>query len=90
MANTGFMLPLKVEKGQITQFLVLRNQSMCCFGVAPKITEWVTVKLKSGGPEGPIMDEPVTVRGQLHVGAVMQDRAIVDLYQMDGARIVDP
>jgi hypothetical protein len=86
---TGFVLPLVYQKGQITQFLVLRNQSACCFGVAPKITEWVNVKLKGEGLETPPMDQPVTVRGMLHVGAVMQDRGIVDLYQMDGAQLVD-
>ena len=37
MTIKGFMLPLKVEKGVVTELLIMRDQSMCCYGVTPKI-----------------------------------------------------
>jgi hypothetical protein len=89
LSITGFMLPTKTEKGEVTEFLLLRNQSMCCFGVTPKITEWVTVRLAGEGLETAVMDQPVTVKGTLHIGAVVEDSAIVEVYQMDEARMVE-
>ena len=35
----GFMLPLKVEGGLVTELLIMKDQSMCCYGVVPKINE---------------------------------------------------
>jgi len=67
VALTGFMLPLKVEGGLVTELLIMRDQSMCCYGVQPKINEWVSVKMAKTGVK-PVMDQPVTLFGKLHVG----------------------
>jgi hypothetical protein len=67
VALKGFMLPLKVEGGLITELLVMRDQSMCCFGTVPKINEWVSVKMVGKGVK-PIMDQAVTIYGLLKVG----------------------
>ncbi|MBL9126427.1 MAG: hypothetical protein JNL97_02210, partial [Verrucomicrobiales bacterium] len=56
----GFMLPLKVEKGLVTELLIMRDQSMCCYGTVPKINEWVSVKMVGEGVK-PIMDQAVTL-----------------------------
>ena len=37
VAVRGFMLPMKVEHGMVTEFLLLKNQMGCCFGVNPAI-----------------------------------------------------
>src|SRR5258705_3403915 len=63
----GFMLPLKVEGGLVTELLIMKDQSMCCYGTTPRINEWVSVKMKSGGVR-PLMDEPGTLIGTLKVG----------------------
>ena len=34
----GFMLPLKVEEGVVTEMLIMKDQSMCCYGAVPRIT----------------------------------------------------
>ena len=49
VALKGFMLPLKVEGGLVTELLLMRDQSMCCFGTVPKINEWVAVKMTGTG-----------------------------------------
>ena len=46
---TGFMVPVKMEKGLATEFLVMRNTIACCYGCMPDMTEWVIVKMKKGG-----------------------------------------
>ncbi|MDB6065023.1 MAG: hypothetical protein JWR26_1231 [Pedosphaera sp.] len=86
---TGFPLTLAVEKGKVTELLVMKNQGMCCFGTAPKLTEWVTVKLAGEGVESVPMDQLVTVKGTLHVGARTESHTILDLYRMDGAKMTD-
>jgi hypothetical protein len=61
---------------------------MCCYGNVPKITEWVSVKTKSKGIK-PIMDQPVSIEGTLHVGAMRENGYLVGIYQMDGEKMVE-
>ncbi len=84
----GFMLPLKVENGKVTEFLIMKDQSMCCYGATPKINEWVSVKLSGRGIK-PIMDQPVSMLGTLHVGAMRENGYLVGIYQMDGDKLID-
>jgi hypothetical protein len=85
----GFMLPLKVEAGMVTEMLILRDQSACCFGATPKINEWVSVKMVGGGVK-PIMDQAVTLYGTLRVGAMRENGYIVGIYQLDGEKMQGP
>ncbi len=45
VAIQGFLLPVTMNDGLAVEFLLMRNQSMCCYGVPPKINEWITVKM---------------------------------------------
>jgi hypothetical protein len=89
IALKGFMLPLKVEGGLVTELLIMRDQSMCCYGTTPKITEWVSVKMTSKGVK-PVMDQPVTIFGKLQVGEIRENGYLVGIYQMDGEKMSDP
>ncbi len=84
----GFMLPLKVEKGLVTELLLMRDQSMCCYGVVPKINEWVSVKMTGGGVK-PVMDTAVTLHGTLKVGEIFESGYLVGIYEMSGERMSD-
>lgn len=84
----GFMLPLKVDNGKVTEFLIMKDQSLCCYGATPKINEWVSVKIGGGGIK-PIMDQPVSMLGTLHVGAMRENGYLVGIYHMDGDRLID-
>jgi hypothetical protein len=83
---TGFMLPLRVEAGKVTEYLIMRNQATCCFGATPKITEWVTVKSAKGVE--PLMDQPVSVKGMLRVGVTRENGYVAGIYEMDGEKLV--
>ncbi len=89
VAVKGFMLPLKVEGGLVTELLLMRDQSMCCFGTVPKINEWIAVKMTSSGIK-PVMDQAVTLYGTLKVGAMRENGYLVGIYQMDGDTVDGP
>ncbi len=89
VALKGFMLPLKVEGGLVTELLLMKDQSMCCYGAVPKITEWVSVKMGAKGVK-PVMDQPVTLHGQLKVGEIRENGFLVGIYAMDGEKLVGP
>lgn len=89
VALKGFMLPLKVEGGLVTELLVMKDQSMCCFGTVPKINEWVSVKMVEKGVK-PIMDQPVTLFGKLNVGEMRENGYLVGIYSMDGEKMAGP
>jgi hypothetical protein len=84
----GFMLPLKYESDQTTEFLLMRSQASCCFGTSPKITEMAYVKTTGRGVK-PLMDVPVTIKGTLHVGVFRDNGFITGIYRMDGEKMIE-
>ena len=82
----GFMLPVRLQGSQTTEFLLLKNQTLCCYGVTPKITEWVNVLMKGSGVKVK-MDEPVSVCGIFHVGEFRENGELVGIYRLDGDMI---
>lgn len=89
IALKGFMLPLKVEGGKVTEMLIMRDQSMCCYGSVPKINEWVSVRMVGDGVK-PIMDQAVTLYGTLHVGEMRENGYLVGIYKIDGEHLDGP
>jgi len=85
----GFLLPVKMKKGLAVEFLLMRNQSMCCYGVAPKINEWITVQAGGDGVK-PVMDQPIAVAGVLHVGPVLENGNLAGIYRLDADKISAP
>lgn len=82
---TGFMVPVKMEKGLVTEFLLMRNQMACCYGAVPNMNEWIIVKMKKG--VAPMMDVPVAFYGELKVGAMFENGYMTGLYALDGERM---
>ena len=88
VAIQGFMLPLKGEAGRVQEFILLKNQSWCCFGKPPKVNEWVHVRVKGAGFR-PLVDQVVTIYGTLQVGEYSENRQMLGIYrlQSDGMGI---
>jgi hypothetical protein len=83
---TGFMIPVKMEKGLATEFLVMRNTFACCYGGTPAMTEWVVAKMKKGGV--PVtMDVPIAFYGELKVGPIFENGYLSGIYQLDCERM---
>lgn len=86
IALRGFMLPLKIDQGLVTEMLIMKDQSMCCFGSTPKINEWVSVRMNEKGVK-PVMDQPVTLFGKLKVGEMRENGYLVGIYEMAGDKM---
>jgi hypothetical protein len=86
VAIRGFLLPLKMNNGLAIEFLLLRNQNMCCFGSVPKINEWICVEPGGEGVK-PIMDQPITIMGKLRVGEIRENGFLVGIYKMQAAQV---
>ncbi|HEX4647060.1 MAG TPA: DUF3299 domain-containing protein, partial [Verrucomicrobiae bacterium] len=81
----GFLLPVKMDEGLAVEFLLMRNQSMCCYGVPPKINEWITVRMNGKGVQ-PKMDQPIAVAGTLRVGPARENGFLTGIYSIDGEK----
>jgi len=82
---TGYMVPVKMDKGLVTEFLLMRNTMACCFGTVPNMNEWVIVKMKKGVQ--PMMDVPVAFYGELKVGAMFENGYMTGLYELEGEKM---
>jgi hypothetical protein len=70
----------------VTEFLLLKNQMGCCFGISPGINEWIDVRT-SGKGVNPLMDDLLTVYGTLHVGEVRENGYLTGIYRLDCERV---
>ena len=85
----GFLLPVRMDDGLAVEFLLMRTQSMCCYGVPPKINEWISVHMTGRGVKA-IMDRPIAVVGTLHIGPSQENGLLSGIYSMDGERVLGP
>ena len=82
---TGYMVPVKMDKGLVTEFLLMRSTMECCFGAVPNMNEWVVVKMEKGVQ--PMMDVPVAFYGELKVGAMFENGYMTGLYELKGEKM---
>ena len=83
----GYLMPLREQDGKSTEFLLMRSQSSCCYGIAPSITELISVKAAGKGVPT-VMDQLVEIQGTLKVGTVREDGYIVGVYQMEDGKFM--
>ena len=85
---SGFMLPTRYEKGLAVEFLLMRSQLTCCYGIVPQPNEWIVVRMPGSGIT-PTMDVPVSFFGRFHVGAHCENTLLEGIYYLDGERMAD-
>ncbi len=88
VAVTGYMLPTKMDGGLVKEFLLVKDPMMCCYGVMPKINEWVVVKMTGAGVK-PLMDIPITFDGKLRVGEMYENGYLTGVYLLEGDKMAD-
>lgn len=88
VAVTGFMLPVKMDGGLVTEFLLVKDPMLCCYGVMPRVNEWVVVKMVGKGV-APLMDVPITFEGRLKVGQLYEGGYLTGVYLLKGERRVE-
>ncbi len=83
-AIIGYLIPMETDAtGEYsTQFVIVRSQMTCCFGIAPKLNEWVMVTMEKNKRVRDIMDVPTMVFGTIEVGEKFEDMKGWSLYRM--------
>ena len=90
IAVQGFMMPVKIEKGATKTFLLLKDQSLCCFGRVPRMNEWISVKMGGEKSTKFIGDQPVTVFGTLEVGEEIEKGEVLSIYRLTAEDVAGP
>jgi hypothetical protein len=85
---TGFMMPVRVEKGLVTEFLLMRYTFTAMNVTAPAITEWVRVRAKPGVPPAPQL--AITCLGVFKVEPVFESGYLTAVYQLELEKLVGP
>lgn len=86
VAVEGFIMPLRIRKGLVTEFLLFRDQADCCFGDKAKMNHYMRVKVSGKGFEpGSTMIHKVW--GTLSVGEIYVQDYLTGIYQMTADRV---
>jgi hypothetical protein len=86
VAVTGYMLAVSLQNGLTDEFLLLRNQSVCCFGMVPRVNELILVKTAPPGVR-PMSDVPVSVAGTLQLKQIGEAGSLTGIYEMTAERV---
>ena len=91
VAVLGFSMPLAGSITAMTQFVLVRNMMICCYGVAPEMNEWIFVEARSEQKIRYHQNIPVVLRGVLHVNEVVEKGFVISLFEMEAhdLRILD-
>jgi len=90
IAIKGFMIPLKSDGTAVEEFVLVRNQGACCFGIVPRMNEWVHVRMASGKSAPYAVDIPLTVFGTLEVGETYQNKLLMSVYRLEATHVIEP
>jgi hypothetical protein len=90
VAVQGFMVPMKIEKGATKTFLLVKDQSLCCYGRMPRMNEWISVKMSGEKSAKFISDQPVTVFGKLDVGEEIEKGEVLSVYRLEAEDVAGP
>lgn len=84
---TGYILPMRTRRGVVTEFLLLRDQGTCCFGVQAQINHFMRVNFPPGIKPG----EPVPwkVSGTIRVGEIYVQGYLTGIFQLDAESVVE-
>jgi hypothetical protein len=86
----GFMVPIDVDRrGNVTSFALTQNQSFCCYGIPPGLTELIVVDMAEGKSAPYSYDVPVAVYGTMTVGEEIDDGYILSLYRVVSDEVID-
>lgn len=89
VALSGFMVPTIVTDEGINGFLLVKNQALCCFGLTPRLNDFVHVSLPPERSIDYVSDVPITVYGTLEIGMKQADD-LHSLYRLAAADVTIP
>lgn len=89
VAVTGFIMPLRLKKGLVTEFLLFKDQAACCFGPAAKMNHYIRVKVTNGGFPPPGTLVPYRAYGLLRVGEINVQGYLTGIYELQAEKVVE-
>lgn len=84
----GFMYPTFIESG-ITEFVLARDNEICCFGRDPKIYDLIHVLLREGQSTKYIQNRPFDVVGTFRIEPLIEGGKYFGLYRLEDAQVID-
>lgn len=86
----GFMIPIRAKDEDVLEFVLVVNQLACCYGVVPKMNEWLHVTMADDKKAPYAVDLPITVRGKLDVGELWENGIVMSLYRIECEEVIAP
>lgn len=87
----GFVQPLDLDdKGRVSHFMLMRSQSLCCYGAPLTLQDWIDVRLEGDQRIEPPLHVPVFVLGTLEVGEKMIKNYTESLYRLKAEKVLRP
>jgi hypothetical protein len=84
IAVPGFMMPFDVDDDGVANFTLVKSIMNCCYGVAPKLNEFINCTMLAGKKAAFLINVPILVSGTLHLDEVKADDGeLLSLYDMD-------
>jgi hypothetical protein len=83
----GFMQPTTLDSaGKISEFLLMRDRTTCCFGGTPEIHHWMPVTT-SNGLSWAALGTPVRVSGVLTIADIRSEGVVFGVYALAGEMV---
>ena len=80
---SGYMIPGRIRKNMVRDFMLVRDLAGCCFGGAPNPDEWIDVIMIDETEAEYLRYLPITVRGRLElIGDQDQEGYAVGVYRL--------
>lgn len=88
----GFMIPMTLDnQAKVLSFVLVQSRMNCCYGVVPKLNQWIYVTMEKGKATEQRADVPITVFGTLNVGNQFnQDSSGWCLYHLTSDKVGFP
>lgn len=84
----GFMFPT-FEASGIEQFVLARDNQICCFGRNPKVYDLIAVSLSPKSTTNYIPNRPFDVIGTFRIEMLAEGGELMGLYWLENARVID-
>lgn len=78
----GFMNPIDFDREGVKSFALVHNSIGCCFGMFPRMNEWVSVEMAGERKAEFYSVEPATVYGVIEVGEEFEGAYVVSLFRI--------
>jgi hypothetical protein len=78
----GYMQPIEFDREGVRSFLLTNIPGGCCFGMVPRLNEWIEVTLPGTERIDYSYSDPIEVRGVLEVGEARSGDVVTSLYRM--------